>query len=430
MKDDLIKIATEFLITETVGIKPLREYTLNDTSTLSNFESETEIIAHLVKDPKIKAHTGGEKNLYFDGAQLVFGDVTVANNLVFKDGFSTKVKLGDLKKMILQTPSLNNQKAGKARPAGKQKIGKFDVEIPTQLSGIRGSNAKDLAAPRLIITANDAEANAIMAMRDATKGIKVRIMKRSGGNKVYVDFVKSPAEVDGFISRLEKMPNIKEDEDIEESLREYYINDSSTLSDFESETEIIAHLVKDPKIKAATGGSKNLYFDGSELVYKDKTVKGGLIDKDGFSAKVKLGDLKKAILSMPGLHEASGQSDPDITVWTKKGPHNYDSFLAANEDRIGKPMIDGGLKANNKNAEAVNGQPVNDMIYCGSGCVVYNDNGKKRFIKLPSELINTGDGSMPWSKYSSFSSEGVIVKGKTSAEFRAYTAALTVAAKA
>jgi len=217
MKEDLIKIATEFLITETVGVKPLREYTLNDTSTLSDFESETEIIAHLVKDPKIKAHTGGEKNLYFDGAQLVFGDVTVANNLVFNDGFSTKVKLGDLKKMILQTPSLNNQKAGKARPAGKQKIGKFDVEIPTQLSGIRGSNAKDLAAPRLIITANDAEANAIMAMRDATKGIKVRIMKRSGGNKVYVDFVKSPAEVDGFISRLEKMPNIKEDVDINEA---------------------------------------------------------------------------------------------------------------------------------------------------------------------------------------------------------------------
>ena len=91
----------------------------------------------------------------------------------------------------------------------------------------------------------------------------------------------------------------------EAAVKEYTLNDASTLSDFESETEIIAHLVKDPKIKAATGGSKNLYFDGSELVYKDKTVKGGLIDKDGFSAKVKLGDLKKAILSMPGLHEAA-----------------------------------------------------------------------------------------------------------------------------
>jgi hypothetical protein len=214
----------------------------------------------------------------------------------------------------------------------------------------------------------------------------------------------------------------------EATVKEYTLNDASTLSDFESETEIIKYLVKDPKIKAATGGSKNLYFDGSELVYKDKTVKGGLIDKDGFSAKVKLGDLKKTILAMPGLHEASGQSDPYITVWTKKGPHNYDSFLAANEDRIGEPMIDGGLKANNKNAEAVNGQPVNDMIYCGAGCIVYNDNGKKRFIKLPSELINTGDGSIPWSKYSSFSSEGVLIKADNN-KFKDIAKAVQVATK-
>jgi hypothetical protein len=214
----------------------------------------------------------------------------------------------------------------------------------------------------------------------------------------------------------------------EAAVKEYTLNDASTLSDFESETEIITHLVKDPKIKAATGGSKNLYFDGSELVYKDKTVKGGLIDKDGFSAKVKLGDLKKAILAMPGLHEASGQSDPNITVWTKKGPHNYDSFLAANEDRIGEPMIDGGLKANNKDAEAVNGQPVNDMIYCGSGCVVYKD-GAKRFVKLPSGLINTGDGSTPWSKYSSFSSEGVLIKADDNNKFKDIAKAVQVAAK-
>jgi hypothetical protein len=214
----------------------------------------------------------------------------------------------------------------------------------------------------------------------------------------------------------------------EATVKEYTLNDASTLSDFESETEIITHLVKDPKIKAATGGSKNLYFDGSELVFKDKTVKGGLIDKDGFSAKVKLGDLKKAILAMPGLHEASGQSDPDITVWTKKGPHNYDSFLAANEDRIGEPMIDGGLKANNKNAEAVNGQPVEDMIYCGAGCIVYKDGAKIRFIKLPSELINAGDGSMPWSKYSSFSSEGVLIKADNN-KFKDIAKAVQIAAK-
>ena len=136
----------------------------------------------------------------------------------------------------------------------------------------------------------------------------------------------------------------------------------------------------------------------------------------------------KAILEGQ-LVEASGQSDPDITVWTKKGPHNYDNFLAANEDRIGKPMIDGGVKANIKNAESINGQPNEDVIYCGSGCVIYTrrDATAKVFIKLPSGLINTSDGTVPWSEYRSYDSAGVIVKGKTSAEFGAYAAALAVA---
>ena len=131
------------------------------------------------------------------------------------------------------------------------------------------------------------------------------------------------------------------------------------------------------------------------------------------------------------LNEASGASDPDITVWTKKGEHNYYSFLAANEDRIGKPMIDGGLKANYKDAEQVNGQPVEGMIYCGVGCVVYTDkNGKKRFIKLPSGLINTGDGTLPWSKYSSFDSEGVLINAADEQKFNAIANAVKVAAAA
>jgi hypothetical protein len=136
----------------------------------------------------------------------------------------------------------------------------------------------------------------------------------------------------------------------------------------------------------------------------------------------------KAILEGQMI-EASGGSDPDITVWTKKGAHNYNSFLSSNEDRIGKPMIDGGLAATDKKAASINGQPNEDVIYCGAGCVVYMRDDKKVFIKLPSELINTNDGSLPWSKYRSYDSERVIVKGKTSAEFRAYAAALAVAAK-
>lgn len=136
----------------------------------------------------------------------------------------------------------------------------------------------------------------------------------------------------------------------------------------------------------------------------------------------------KAILE-GRMSEASGQSDPDITVWTKNGPHNYDAFLAANEDRIGKPMIDGGLKATDKNAASINGQPNADIIYCGSGCVAYARGDTKVFIKLAPALINSGDGSA-WSSNKRFDSAGVIVKGKTSAEFKAYAAALAVAAKA
>jgi hypothetical protein len=137
----------------------------------------------------------------------------------------------------------------------------------------------------------------------------------------------------------------------------------------------------------------------------------------------------KAILEGQKV-EANGGSDSDNTVWTKKGPHNYDDFLAANANRIGKPMIDGGLKATDKKAASINGQPNDDVIYCGSGCVTYIKGDTKVFIKLPSGLINTNDGTMPWSKYRSYDSEGVIVKGKTSAEFKAYVAALAVAAKA
>jgi hypothetical protein len=128
------------------------------------------------------------------------------------------------------------------------------------------------------------------------------------------------------------------------------------------------------------------------------------------------------------INEASGQSDPDITVWTKKGAHNFDSFLAANEDRIGKPMIDGGLKANYKDADQVNGQPVEGVIYCGAGCVTFKDGAKKVFIKLPSKYLNDADGTLPWSKWRSYDSEGVFVSiGE--AQFNAVAKALTVAAK-
>jgi len=138
--------------------------------------------------------------------------------------------------------------------------------------------------------------------------------------------------------------------------------------------------------------------------------------------------INEAVQTYASLEEASGGSDPDITVWTKTGKHNYDSFLASNEDRVGKPMIDGGLKANYKDADKVNGQPVDGMIYCGAGCVTFKNDGKKVFMKMPSGYINTNDGTLPWSKYRSYDSEHVYIS-TSEAQFNAIAKALAIAAK-
>ena len=132
------------------------------------------------------------------------------------------------------------------------------------------------------------------------------------------------------------------------------------------------------------------------------------------------------------LNEASGQSDPDITVWTKKGKHNYDNFLAANEDRVGKPMIDGGIKAGSKDSER-NGQPVEGVIYCGSGCVLYKERGTITFGKVSSGFLNTDDGSgVGWSGYKYYNDSGADsdarVDVKDASQLKAFAKALTVAA--
>ena len=135
----------------------------------------------------------------------------------------------------------------------------------------------------------------------------------------------------------------------------------------------------------------------------------------------------KAILEGQ-ISEASGQSDPDITVWTKKGKHNYDNFLAANEDRIGKPMIDGGIKAS-ADKEGRNGKPVEGVIYCGSGHVTFDRRGEKAFKRIPADWIKSDDGSgIGWSGWKEYTSN-VSVFAKDTAEFNAITKAMMVAAK-
>jgi hypothetical protein len=131
---------------------------------------------------------------------------------------------------------------------------------------------------------------------------------------------------------------------------------------------------------------------------------------------------------LSNIDEASGQSDPDITVWTKKGKHNYDNFLAANEDRIGKPMIDGGIKASAEKAGR-NGKPVEGVIYCGSGCVTFDRRGEKAFKRISADLINDDDGSgIGWSGYKSYTSN-VSIYAKDAAQFNAFAKAINVAAK-
>ena len=135
----------------------------------------------------------------------------------------------------------------------------------------------------------------------------------------------------------------------------------------------------------------------------------------------------KAILEGQ-MSEASGQSDPDITVWTKKGAHNYYAFLAANEDRIGKPMIDGGIKAS-ADKEGRNGKPVEGVIYCGSGHVTFDRRGEKAFKRIPADWIKSDDGSgIGWSGWKEYTSN-VSVFAKDTAEFNAITKAMMVAAK-
>ena len=127
--------------------------------------------------------------------------------------------------------------------------------------------------------------------------------------------------------------------------------------------------------------------------------------------------------------------NPDLFVWTKQNKKdNYKHFLQANANRVGKPMLDGGLRADDKEAEKHNGQPVEGVIYCGEGCVLYKDrSGSLTFGKLPTGLINTNDGSMQWSKYRSYndhSSNGdARIVTNNALQFKEFAKAFVVAAK-
>lgn len=163
----------------------------DDARTLDDFSGEREIVQTLMKDPKIKRHVSqfGKSPLYFDGGDLILLDQTVMSDLSDRTGYRTDVSIGDLKKKILKMSA----PAGKAGKAGSatEKVGKFQVSMPSET--------------RLIIPADDKDAAAIKRMHNAGKGINVRIMKRKDGNKVYVDFKKDIKEKDQFLNSLKNM---------------------------------------------------------------------------------------------------------------------------------------------------------------------------------------------------------------------------------
>ncbi len=112
---------------------------------------------------------------------------------------------------------------------------------------------------------------------------------------------------------------------------------------------------------------------------------------------------------------------------SKNKKENYAKFLAANENRVGKAMIDGGLKADDSDADKVNGQPVKDTIYLGDGCVTFDAGGKKVFTHIDQGFLNTSDGTVPWSTWKNYRGNARI--SAPASEFKIIAKAIALAAK-
>lgn len=178
----------------------------NDKSTIDQFSSSSQIIQILMKDPAIKKHVGKD-NLYFDDANLVYGDNTV-KTILGDRGWDYKTSIADLKKLILKMPSEDDHKKlnARAKPkADEAKIGKFIVKLPKEFGGVHGAPNVKMSNPRAIIDADDKEALMIKKLlHNPKETVTVRIMKRKDGNKVYVD----SKNLDNFNSALDKLKKI------------------------------------------------------------------------------------------------------------------------------------------------------------------------------------------------------------------------------
>jgi hypothetical protein len=106
---------------------------------------------------------------------------------------------------------------------------------------------------------------------------------------------------------------------------------------------------------------------------------------------------------------------------------NYARFLDANAKRVGKPMIDGGLRSDQPNADKINGQPVNDIIYVGNGCITFMSKGNKIFMQINPSYLAGNDGTVPWSKGKHYSGNAYI--SGSASEFKDLAKAVTLAAR-
>jgi len=86
------------------------------------------------------------------------------------------------------------------------------------------------------------------------------------------------------------------DAEIEDGMTEAPINDSTPINQLGGRNGLIRALKKDPKVAKYTKGL-GLYFDDADLVMGSVTAVRDVITNDGMNAKMKLGDVKRAILS-------------------------------------------------------------------------------------------------------------------------------------
>ena len=121
------------------------------------------------------------------------------------------------------------------------------------------------------------------------------------------------------------------------------------------------------------------------------------------------------------------EAEDDKFSHSKKKKENYAKFLEANKNRVGGPMIDGGLKSDHPNAGKVNGQPADDIIYVGDGCLTFKSRGNKIFMQINPDNLNTSDGTVPWSTWKDYSGNARI--SVPASEFKDIAKAVALAAK-